>query len=177
MREAHHDRKRALFYSYCSPDNDAGLWTDHARWRLGTQVPRRPAGSHPRSTAWRLYRPANQRERAGVCRQLGRLATDHSRTSMQGPRRVLHVPWPSGLAHLGREGPGDAASHRDQAVHQHVRAGAPSGWMGVPTRRSRPPHWMGFSTAGGKRCAGATTHLKSSGSTQRHRHSEGHVVE
>ena len=50
---------------------------------------------------------------------------------------ALHLPRAAAGPHLGRERSADAAAHRDQDLHQHLRAGrGRSGWTAVRIRRN-----------------------------------------
>ena len=80
--------------------------------------------------------PINDAARS-VRRELGRLAPHAAGTPVPRARGALHLPRPAAPADLGGEGSRNAADHRDQAIHQHLRAdaddldGRPSAPVGV----------------------------------------------
>ena len=87
-------------------------------------VARGRPGSRPGPGSRRLPGPSHQRRRPPVRRELGRLAPDAAGASVPRPRRALHLSRPAAPADLGREGSRNAAGHRDQELHQHLRADA-----------------------------------------------------
>ena len=102
--------------------------------RLAAALSRRHARTHSRARAPRLSRPADQRLRPPVRRQLGSVAHHAPRRTVPRARLALHPARPAEPAHLGREGSEDAGRAGDQDVQQHLRADADDldGWASAP---------------------------------------------
>jgi len=91
---------------------------------LGATILRRSARAASRPGARRLSRLADHRWRAAMGAQLGSIASHASGTSVPGARLAVYLPRADAGAHLGRARSRDAAAHRHQAVHQHLRTDA-----------------------------------------------------
>src|SRR5262245_54092287 len=82
--------------------------------------PRGRAGSRPWSRSRGLPRTPDQRCGTDVCRQLGCLAPDTPGTPVPRARRPVHLPRAIEPPDLGGEGSRNAATRRDQELHQYL---------------------------------------------------------
>ena len=108
--------------------------------------------------------PAHQRECAGICRGLGRVAADCARASVPRALLTVHSAWPTATCGSGT----NAIKRRNRSwpfisTSATSSSGAPCGWTGALTRRQNAEHtWMGFSTGrwDGEVLVVTTTHIK-----------------
>ena len=102
----------------------AGVGAVRHHRQLQRALPRRPARADAGAFARRLPRPADQRERAGVRRGLGRVASDGARASVPGALIAVHPARPVEHADLGGTPSRDAAGRGHSPRHQQLSAAA-----------------------------------------------------